>query len=137
MKPNITQAAQAFNEWRANRTKRSHTPAHLKDLAVVLVDHYPMTQICDLLSINTRSIKAWSQQQKPAQAFVTLADEEVAPREVPTDTGVQLKIFAPGGLECHLSGDLPAPSSFPCCARCKRSPLHDSLDFTDANTPCH
>ena len=110
MKPNITQAAQAFEEWRANRTKRSHTPAHLRDLAVALVDHYPLAQICDLLSINTRSIKAWSeQQQKPAQAFVTLKDEEVEPQEAPAETGIQLKIFVPGGPECHLSGELTAP----------------------------
>lgn len=108
MKPNITQVARTFTEWRANRPKRSHTPAHLKELAVTLVDHYPMSQICDLLSVNTRSIKAWvEQQQASSQAFVTL-DEEVLPNVEVGESGVQLKILT-GGIECHLTGDLSAP----------------------------
>lgn len=109
MKPSIVQAAQAFTEWRANRSKRSHTPAHLKELAAALVDHYPMSQICDLLSVNTRTLKAWSEQQKPSQAFVTLSDDALAPIEEPVDRGIELKIVAPGGIECHLSGELSAP----------------------------
>ncbi len=108
MKPNIVQAAQAFKEWRANRTKRSHTPTHLRERAVALVGHYPTQQICDLLKINSRSIKSWCKQQAPSQEFVTLT-EQATPAVAMALNGLQLKILAPGGIECHLSGELTAP----------------------------
>lgn len=105
MNTNIDQAAQAFNEWRVNRKKRTQTPTHLKALAVELVEHHPVALICERLKINSRSIKAWSEQKGPSQEFITLSNE--AEQTVDSKkNGMQLKILAPGGVECHLSGDL-------------------------------
>ena len=73
---------------------------------MALVDHYPMSQICDLLGVNTRSLKVWSEQQSASQEFVTLPDEGLVPVEVPTvEKGIELKIVASGGIECYLSGE--------------------------------
>lgn len=109
MKPNINQAAQSFAQWRANRSQRSHTPAHLKELAIGLVDHYPVSEICERLNINSRSIKSWGEQsQGPRQAFVTL-DDKPESSIAPGGGSVELKLLTPNGIECHLSGDLTAP----------------------------
>ena len=109
MEPNIIQAAQAFTQWRATRSKRSHTPTHLKELASALVDHYPVAEICAQLKINARSLKSWSEQHvEPHSQFVTIT-EEPAQSVKPAEHSVQLKICAPGGFECYLSGDLTAP----------------------------
>lgn len=109
MNTNIDQVTQAFTEWRANRKKRSHTPAHLRALAIGLVDHYPVALICERLNINARSIKSWSElTSAQEEAFVTLPEDTLLP-SAPVEQDVQLKIVTPSGIECHLSGNLQAP----------------------------
>ncbi|MFH0274948.1 hypothetical protein [Vibrio jasicida] len=55
----LEQAITAYEHWRQNRTKRSHTPVKLRQLAVELVDNYTHNHIATALRINARQLKIW------------------------------------------------------------------------------
>jgi hypothetical protein len=102
MTPDIEQAVAAFNEWRSTRVTRGHTPAYLKALATALVGHYPSSQICERLSVNTSALKEWAEKQAQPAQFVTLDHSSSAE---PATPGLTLKLTC-NGIDLHLSGEL-------------------------------
>lgn len=103
--PDIHQTESAFNLWRANRAHRAPTPAHLREQAVALLPHYPITRICKQLKINSQALKAWA--EAPAEnghAFVILPVPSAS--LPPQASGLTLSLATATGLECRLTGPL-------------------------------
>ena len=71
--PTLDSVAQAFDHWRATRSKRSRTPANLQRRAAALLCSHPASHICRALKVNDTILKRWAADSSPAPAspFVT------------------------------------------------------------------
>jgi len=63
----------AFSHWREQRLKRNEPiPEVLRQQALALCEHYPITQIINALGLNHSHLKAWQQQAEDYPEFVAL-----------------------------------------------------------------
>lgn len=58
--PTLESVQQAFDDWRATRGKRGHTPISLQRRAAALRDTHRDSHICSALKINDTALKRWS-----------------------------------------------------------------------------
>lgn len=63
MIPDLQSTRQAFAYWRSSRDKRGATPMALRQMAVELIDHYPLTRIVSALGINTKALNDWARER--------------------------------------------------------------------------
>lgn len=101
----LTRASQAFAHWRQTRTHNGeHTPAHLRQMAVDLMDHYPSNRICKRLGLSGSNLYRWSRQppREPTASFVPL------PNVPASEPGLALSLSLADDLKLTLQGDISA-----------------------------
>lgn len=105
----LQQAIAAFDHWRQSRTKRSHTPNELRQLAVELVNDYSHNYIATTLRINARQLKIWCDNSSvnvtASSDFMSLPIEHDF--EPKTEHHLSLEMTLPNSSQIRLSGALP------------------------------
>ena len=99
----------AFQEWRATRPhKATKTPHSLRQQAVALIPHYPMSLILKKLDINSGALKYWLHEHTPVPSsneFVSLPDAP-GTHAIQEHHSLQLEIKTTQGIQVTLSGHL-------------------------------
>ena len=94
-----------FTSWRKTPRRERHTPDLLKQQAVALKSHYPVSHIINALGINYRTLKHWSVDSEDPQstAFISL------PGLLPENKITEPQLFAscefPNGIQLKLPHD--------------------------------
>jgi len=98
-----------FAAWRTTRPTGQKTPAALRQQAVDLKTHYPVSQIISALGINNQALKRWSSvpEQMAAPGFIPLPSQEPSPETVldatPCSESVICKL--PNGVSFCINRD--------------------------------
>jgi len=81
-KPCLNELAQAFTDWRSQRSNREETPYHLKQKALNALPFHTQSAIIQAAGINYNTLKKWqnSEHSTPAGQFV-----RVLPSNAPKD----------------------------------------------------
>ena len=110
--PTLESVTQAFDHWRATRTKRSHTPISLQRRASALLSSHPASHICRALKVNDTALKRWA-----ADSTATPAGSPVLQPHFIELPAVSASINAPEhgcrtlsvefgeGIKLHINGD--------------------------------
>lgn len=106
--PTLLDAQIAFEHWRTHRsTQRETTPAHLRQLAIGLLNEHSAGKIQKALGLGAAALKQWS---TPAQLptdspreFVPLPHEQPKTKQQADVDSIEL----PNGVRVTLSGRLP------------------------------
>ena len=95
----LTAVQHQFEHWRQTRTHhREPTPLSLRQLAVTLCEHYPISQVVAALKLNHAMITAWRESAVQA-GFVPI---DVSPS--PPLTATQATLMHPNGTQLQLTG---------------------------------
>lgn len=99
----LLEAQLAFEHWRANRaSRRTGTPAHLKALAIDLLQRHPRSVVCKTLALNSTALKRWAEPEQAGggEDFVTLPEPVAALEKVHPH---ELRIILPNGVQVHAT----------------------------------
>jgi hypothetical protein len=97
----LSNAINAFKQWRATRKKTTHkTPEALQQQVVELLSHYSRGTISNALGLSGSQVKRWQVGADDAPAFVELPVLEYTPGSL------QVELRLPNGAELSLSGSL-------------------------------
>ncbi len=109
--PTLESVTQAFDHWRATRSKRARTPTSLQRRAAALLSSHPASHICRALKINNTSLKRWAADSSSAHTLSTVAHSPFI--ELPT-AAVSADEPGPGcrtlsvelgdGIKLHIDG---------------------------------
>ena len=104
----LEQAIAAFDHWCQNRTKRTHTPNELRQLAVELADSHSHNHIATALRINARQLKIWCDHAAVSSTapsdFMSLPIEhEFEPNTVHR---LSIEMTLPNSSQIRISGEL-------------------------------
>jgi len=111
--PTLESVKQAFDHWRATRSKRAHTPTHLQRRAAALLTAHPASHICSALKINDTALKRWAADSSSVPALSPIAHSPFI--ELPTlPASIQAHEPEPGcrtlrvelgdGIKLHVDG---------------------------------
>ena len=112
--PTLESVTQAFDHWRATRTKRSHTPISLQRRAAALLSTYPASHICRALKVNDTALKRWAADSSPRPAgspvaqppFIELpAVSASICASAPEHSFKALSVEVGEGIKLHINGD--------------------------------
>ena len=91
--PTLESVTQAFDHWRATRSKRARTPIGLQRRAAALLSSHPASHICSALKINDTALKRWK------------ADSSSAPTLSPVAHSPFIELPAlPASVDAHVPG---------------------------------
>ena len=111
--PTLESVAQAFDHWRATRSKRSHTPVSLQRRAAALLCSHPASHICRALKVNDTALKRWAADSSPASASPSVTPSsfiELPALPVSVDTHTPglgctaLSVELGDGIKLHVDG---------------------------------
>jgi len=98
----------AFEQWRNTRTHRAaKTPISLRQHAVKLLPHYPISQIIQALKLSHSQLKFWangSSKMLHQPQFVALPETN----EAMNRSSLTLEWQFADGVQCRLSGEFSA-----------------------------
>ena len=98
MIPDLQSTRQAFAHWRSSRDKLGATPIALRQMAVDLIDHYPLTHIVSALGINTTALDDWARK--------LASDAESTPLEfVPLNIAKESLVPETQSIRLHVAPD--------------------------------
>ena len=81
--PTLESVAQAFDHWRATRSKRSRTPVSLQRRAAALLCSHRASHICRALKVNDIALKRWAADSSSASASPSVAHSSSSFIELP------------------------------------------------------
>lgn len=111
--PDVIDVQLAFEHWRKHRTRREHTPVHLRKLAVQLLESNSCGRVCKALAINSATLKQWvdepdqRRENSLTNGFIALAPSSTPipkpeltqePHRSESDS-ITLNITLPNGVE--------------------------------------
>lgn len=78
-------ARSAFDNWRASNSKHSRIPPHLWQIAIALLDHYPLSVVATQLHLNSARLRrhlnsssaSLTQASHPAQNFIQISEADL------------------------------------------------------------
>ena len=106
----LTDVAEKFSLWREERPgKRQHTPEHLRKLAVLLLNEYPISVVVNTLNTSHARLNRWRNEFKGSEDTpqVVSSDDfiELAQPKLPEMPPIMsLTIDYPSGVRLKLEG---------------------------------
>lgn len=105
----------AFTHWRQTGPsgRGRGTPQRLRMLAVQLLSHYNLSQVCKALALNSTTLRQWAAQinaDEPNQAqtgsgFIALDTDGLrAPEQTPPSPALSVRMELPNGVLVHVTG---------------------------------
>lgn len=104
--PSLNSVSKQFTTWRETYDRSRHTPSSLKQQAVELKSHYPISKIINTLGINHQTLKRWSLQNKKSQANQFISLPALLPEKNNASTQCLATCEFPNGIKVTLTHEI-------------------------------